>query len=594
MCKEIGNIPRQEHPKPQFRRNDWLNLNGEWGFAFDFGNSGEARLFHKDKTVYDRVINVPFCPESKLSGIGYTDFMNSVWYRKEVYLTKEQLSKLVYLHFGAVDYVATVFINGIKYETARYNQNSVQLYGKKYGTHIGGYASFRLDITKYLHEGVNEIVVHAEDDMKGAVPHGKQSRNYRSSGADYTRTTGIWQTVWVEFVPEKHIEAIRYYPDVENASVTVKAKLYGEGVFKIKCSFDGKEAGSIAAKSKGGELIVSLPLKEKHLWEIGKGGLYDIELSYGDDVVYSYFGLRNVRLDGHKFMINNKSVFQRLILDQGFYPDGIYTASNDEMLEKDIELSMRMGFNGARLHQKVFEERFLYHCDKKGYIVWGEYPIWGLGSSYQRFDEKVFYSITEEWTEVVERDFNHPSIVGWCVFNEVWGENYYDYADMVRAVYTLTKKMDSTRPVIDVSGGVHTDCTDIFDVHNYEQDPCKFAQFYKDLQEKKTFRYDLSALQRYDGNMPVMISEYGGINYALTESAWSGYGAAPKTKEEFLSKFKGLADAILDNPCIFGFCYTQLTNVEQEQNGLYFYDRTPKFDSRDIYPIISRKAKIEE
>ena len=285
MGKSIRQVYRQEHPKPQFRRTDWLNLNGEWGFAFDFGNSGEERLFYKDKACFNKVINVPFCPESKLSGICYTDFMNSVWYRKEFYLTKEKLSDLVYLHFGAVDYVATVFINGIKYKTEKYNQNSVQIYGKKYGTHIGGYSSFKLDITKYIHEGFNEIVVHAEDDMRGNIPHGKQSRAYYSKEAYYTRTTGIWQTVWLEFVPKTHIESIRYYPDVENVSVTVKAKLCGEGVFKIKCFFEGKEMSSLEANSKGGELLVSLPLKEKHLWEIGKGGLYDVELSYGDDVV---------------------------------------------------------------------------------------------------------------------------------------------------------------------------------------------------------------------------------------------------------------------------------------------------------------------
>lgn len=564
---------RAEHPKPQFERKNWLNLNGRWQFEIDQGNSGAARGYDKEDAVLNSEIEVPFCPESKLSGIGYVDFMSSVWYKREVELSAKQLKGRVVLHFGAADYVTTIYING-----------------KECGTHKGGYVSFSFDVTGFVREGKNVITVHVEDDTRNPlIPCGKQCGEYYSYGCAYTRTTGIWQTVWLEFTPETYIKNVRYYPDIHTAALTITAETCGAGTFTAQTFFDGKPTGEAHAESNGGALTVTVNLTEKHLWEVGKGGLYDLRLTYGDDEVKSYFGLRNVRLEGYKFLINEKSVFQRLVLDQGFYPDGIYTAPSDGDLEADIDLSMAMGFNGARLHEKIFEERFLYHCDKKGYVVWGEFPNWGIDHSRA---ESVF-GILPEWLEELARDFNHPAIVGWCPFNETW-----DYAgrcqnnDVLRVVYQATKSVDPTRPCIDTSGHFHV-ITDIFDVHDYDQNPQTFAEHYNALMNDGTLYDPQAARQTYKTGMPVFVSEYGGIRWTKEEKGW-GYGNAPATEEEFLSRLEGLTDVLLNNNRMFGLCYTQLYDVEQEQNGLYTYCRKPKFPPETIKKIFSKKAAIED
>ena len=565
---------RCEHPKPQFERAAWTNLNGEWQFEIDRGNSGAARKLYEDTVSLGGTINVPFCPQSKLSGVEDKDFMSSVWYKKTVELTEEQVSGIVYLHFGAVDYLSTVYING-----------------KRAGKHKGGYVSFKIDVTEFVHAGENTICLHAEDDERDRlIPRGKQSEWFYSHGCDYTRTTGIWQTVWMEYVPKTHIEKVKYLTDVEAGTLTVMADLCGADTLTVSASFEGRDCGTASVVSGGGQAILTLALTEKHLWELGKGGLYDLTLTYGDDVIKSYFGLRSIAYCNNKFYLNGKSVFQRLVLDQGFNPDGVYTAPSDEFLAADIDLSMAMGFNGARLHEKVFEERFLYHADRKGYIVWGEYPNWGLDHSYA----DSIYGILPEWLEEVDRDFNHPSIVGWCPFNETWDMNgRRQFNDLLNLVYNATKAADPTRPCIDTSGNYHVDKTDVYDVHDYEQDPAKFAEHFSDFNDFGTNSNGIGRRQHYDGKTPFFVSEYGGIRWTDNQDGW-GYGNAPKTEEEFLTRLKGLTDVMLDDDRIFAFCYTQLTDVEQEQNGLYTYERQPKFDPAVVHAIFARKAKIED
>ena len=577
----MNDIPRKEYPRPQFERRDWINLNGEWQFEIDNGRSGVDRGLQNTDRDLSGVITVPFCPESKLSGVENKDFMYGVWYKRNVTISAEKLKGRIILHFGAADYETTVFVNG-----------------EEAGRHIGGYSSFEFDITEKLHEGENQITVFVKDDTRNPmIPRGKQSEEYYSHGCDYTRTTGIWQTVWIEFLPTKHIKRIKYYPNIESCSVTMFIEANGNGKAEIEVSFAGKSQAKIKTYLNKGNNVVSVFLAEKHLWEIGNGRLYDVEISFGEDNIKSYFGLREIALDGMRFLINGKSVFQRLVLDQGFYPDGIYTAPSDEALENDIKLSLAMGFNGARLHEKVFEERFLYHCDRLGYIVWGEYPNWGLDHT----DSGSIYSILPEWISVIERDFNHPAIIGGCPYNETWnrdGEKQFD--ESIRLVYRTTKALDATRPCIDTSGNYHVE-TDIYDVHDYEQNPEVFKAHYDVFAEGGEL-YDqvnincyagcLGVRQTY-GGQPVFISEYGGIRWSEDSAGW-GYGEGPKTPEEFLQRFKGLADAQLDNPKFFGFCYTQLTDVEQEQNGLYTYDRKAKFPPATIKGYISRPAAIEE
>ena len=568
-------IYRTEHPKPQFMRENWLNLNGEWDFQLDPGASWEEQELYKDADAYAKKINVPFCPESELSGIGHTDFMNSVWYRREVELEEKQLEGRVLLHFGAVDYMATIYVNG-----------------EKCGTHKGGYVSFAVDITDHVHAGKNTIVVNAADDTRSRlIPSGKQSEKYNSYGCQYTRTTGIWQTVWLEFVPENYIKKVKYVTDIEAGTLTIMAELVGKGTFLAETFYKGKPAGAASHISGGGTAVLTVNLQEKHLWEVGNGRLYDLVLKYDRDVIKSYFGLRSLQLEGRKFLINGKSVFQRLVLDQGFYPDGIYTAPSDVELENDIRRSLAMGFNGARLHEKIFEERFLYYCDLHGYIVWGEFPNWGLDHSYA----DSIYGVLPEWLEEVDRDFNHPAIVGWCPFNETWDQNYRkQFDELISTVYKATKAVDPTRPCIDTSGHFHV-VTDIYDLHDYEQDPAAFAEHYKELGKTNKFNFPqaMEDRQSYDGKSPFFVSEYGGIGWNTKGKAW-GYGNIPESPETFLKRLKGLTDVLLDNEKMFGFCYTQLTDVEQEQNGLYTYDRKPKFSPEIIREIFSRKAAIEE
>lgn len=567
-------IPRHEHPKPQFERSTWLNLNGQWGFELDNGRSGIERGRHGSDVKLEGTITVPFCPESALSGVQHKEFMYGVIYNRTFTVPEEWKDGVTKLHFGGVDYESIVFINAVEV-----------------GRHKGGYVGFSFDITKYLQEGENTVTVVAYDDNRGRLtPRGKQCERHYSAGCSYTRTTGIWQTVWLEHMPCAHIESAKYYTDPENGVLTVVAKLSGEADLTVKASFEGKEMGQTCVKGACGELTVTLPLAEKHLWELGKGGLYDLVLTFGEDKVKSYFGLRSATMSGKKFLLNGKSVFQRLILDQGFYPDGVWTAPTDADLVRDIELSMAAGFNGARLHQKVFEERFLYHADRLGYMVWGEYGDWGIDNSLP----ESIYSILPEWIEILNRDFNHPAIVCWCPHNEIWnspvnGARQYD--EQVSTVYYATKAIDPTRPCIDTSGWKHV-VTDIFDIHDYDQDPESLRKRYEVLAEGSDYPYNGGGQHAvYKHDVPFHVSEYGGI--AMQCSGW-GYGDKTEDADALVARYDGLTTAILDNPHICGFCYTQLTDVEQEQNGLYFYDRTPKVNIDAIRAINVKKAAIED
>ncbi len=569
-------IPRPEHPEPMAERKNWASLNGEWEFAFDFGESGLDRHFEKREHLEGKIL-VPFCPESELSGIGHKDFIPALWYRRDLAVTREQLKGRILLHFGAVDYHCIVFVNG-----------------REAGSHKGGYTSFAFDITELCQEGSNSLTVYARDDTRsGRQPKGKQSSSFFSQGCDYTRTTGIWQTVWVEYVPRDYIKSVKYYPNITEGSLSIQARVQGGGLFKAKASFEGRPCGEAQARTENGNVFLTLPLAEIHLWEAGRGNLYDLTLTFGEDTVKSYAGLREIRLEGRKVLINGKSVFQRLVLDQGFYPDGIYTAPSEEALVRDIRLSLEAGFNGARLHEKVFEPRFLYHCDRLGYLVWGEMANWGLdlssGDSLEIF--------LRDWLDEISRDFNHPSIIGWCPLNETWDyEGRKQKDETVAMIYRITKMADPTRPCIDTSGNFHV-CTDIYDVHDYTQEGDVFASHYEDFKKDGgSFRDEHGLRQKYREGLPFFVSEYGGIKWNPSgdvKEAW-GYGTGPKTQEEFIERYRSLTDTLLDHPKMFGFCYTQLYDVEQETNGLYTYSREAKFDMKIFREINSRKAAIEE
>ena len=579
-------IPRPEHPRPAFMRDSWLNLNGEWEFFNDLSASGvDRRLYEADR--FDGKINVPFCPESKLSGVGFTDFMPSVWYARNIDVDEKVLKGRVLLHFGACDYITTVYVNGVAA-----------------GSHTGGYTSFVFDITDRLKAGSNRLVVHASDELRSSrQPCGKQSRLYYSHNCDYTRTTGIWQTVWLEFVSANYIEKVRINANDTAGKVRVETYLNAylkDAVLRAEVTYRGAKAFEGEFPVQGVRNDICFAVSPVMLWNVGEPNLYDVKFTLlvkgaPVDSVNSYFGIRRIDIDGKKVRINGKSVFQRLVLDQGFYPDGIYTAPDDAALKRDIELSMALGFNGARLHQKVFEERYLYHADKLGYIVWGEFASWGIDI----FDPYTLHTMLPQWLESMDRDYNRPCIIGWCPHNETWdcaGKQQLD--TNISLLYQATKAADPTRPVIDTSGNYHTADTDIYDVHDYVQEPDEFRKRY--LGEEKFEKWPTR--QHYDGKSPFFMSEYGGIKWQESASVESktqswGYGNTPKSRDEYCSRFCGLAEALLDSETVMGLCYTQLTDVEQEQNGLYFYDRSPKFTDSEYARLrasLTKKAAIED
>jgi beta-galactosidase/beta-glucuronidase len=572
-----ASIPRPEYPRLQLERSHWLNLNGTWEFELDPGMSGEERGLHLGRQL-QRSITVPFPPESELSGIGEKDFMRCVWYRRSFTLPEEWQGKRILLHFGAVDYDAAVWVNG-----------------QQAGNHRGGYSPFFFEITHLLKRGDNFVVVRAVDDTRSSLqPSGKQCMEFESHGCHYTRTTGIWQTVWLEPIPATHLSSFKLYPRIDEAQMTIHAKVDGDtsGCSLSAEAFALGERVGCARISASGHTVFTVDLSERRLWEPGDPFLYDLQfclLKDGEqiDLVKNYFGLRKVSIQGKKVLINNKPVFQRLVLDQGFYPDGIYTAPSDAALHRDIELSMAMGFNGARLHQKVFEPRFLYWADRLGYLVWGEYPDWGLDHSHPAALERML----PEWMEVLDRDFNHPSIVGWCPFNETPRSQN---PELLRRIYRATKSFDPTRPVIDTSGYVHVE-TDIYDCHNYEQDPRKFASCFEDFRTSESAWNNFPQESAPYRGQPYFVSEYGGIwwNPGQSEEKSWGYGARPKTEEEFLERYRALTEALLFHSKMFGFCYTQLYDIEQEVNGLHTYDRRPKFDPELVRRINSQRAAIE-
>ncbi len=601
-------IPRPEYPRPQFVRKDWLCLNGEWEFEIDQGDSGlERGLLGRSLAG---LIAVPFCPESKLSGVENHDYLEAVWYRREVEIPSDWVGRRVLLHFQAVDYDATVWVNG-----------------EEVGRHRGGFSPFTCDLGDAARPGERvTVVVRARDSHREPQPRGKQAQTYRPRGAIYVRTTGIWQSVWMEPVPEIHLGRPRLTPDVANGVIRLEqplvlrraaAEQYRaanlEGVRLQAQLLDNDGVAAVAECSAELDLCPHLELKipsaRRRPWSIEDPHLYDLTLRLMDeggavlDEARSYAGLRSVAISGKAITLNGRPVFQRLVLDQGYYPDGIMTAPSDEALCRDIELSKEAGFNGARLHQKVFEERFLYHADRLGYLIWGEFGDWGCRHYGAVEDhQQPTPSYITEWLEVLERDYSHPSIVGWCPLNETWQplhDRITTLDAVTRGLFLATKAMDRTRPVLDTSGYSHrVPESDVYDSHDYTQDTELFAERHAQVAAGKPYlnqRNGQTWSIPYRGQ-PFFVSEFGGIwwnpDVREGEDSW-GYGERPKSIEEFYDRFTRLCGILLDDAAHFGYCYTQLTDILQEQNGIYGFDRSLKFDMARIRAAQERPAAIE-
>jgi beta-galactosidase/beta-glucuronidase len=574
------------------RRERWLCLNGEWQFERDPGDSGLERGL-LERPLCESIV-VPFCPEAPLSGLGDPDFHQAVWYRREVEIPADWQGERVLLHVQACDYDSTVWIDGR--EAAR---------------HRGGFCPFTVDLGAVAGQRV-AIVLRARDDHRDHKPSGKQAASFGNRGCHYTRTTGIWQTVWLEPVPACRLERPRLTPDLANSRFLLEQRVSGRqpGLRVAATLRYGDETVCTVESALGHDFCTSLllpvPPDRQQLWEPGQGRLYDLEIHLLDeqgreiDRVDSYAGLRSVCIDGLAVCINGRSVFQRLVLDQGYYPDGIMTAPSEEALIADIELSLAAGFNGARLHQKVFEERFLYHADRLGYLVWGEFADW-CGNSVTLRATPSNAAWVAQWAEAVERDYSHPAIIGWCPLNETRGElldRVDALQDLTEAMYRLTKLADRSRPVFDVSGWMHRiPGADCYDHHDYEQDPERFAATCRDLEGLNQRKH---AEVPWAGQ-PYMISEFGGTWWNAEkaqaagqdiDASW-GYGQRVRDVEEFHRRFAGLCSALLENPRIFGYCYTQLTDVFQEENGLFHFDRSAKFDLERLRAVQQAPAAIE-
>lgn len=588
----IASIPRPEHPRPDMMRNSFVNLNGEWSFAFDDEDAGLRQGWEQPGQTFDKTITVPFCYQSAASGIGPTDEIHPVlWYRRAFALPAEMQNKRVWLRFGAVDYACAVYVNG-----------------RMAGTHRGGYTPFALDITLLLREGENDLCLRVQDQPDCTQPRGKQYWQRGLMGCWYTPVSGIWQTVYLEATGEYAMEHIHITPDIDRhmftaeiaLDVTPKTSLTAE----ITVSFQDRVKRVVTATVSGRttripvEMITHADLEPVRLWSPGSPDLYDVQvrLVNGDTVVddvRTYFGMRKVEVRNGRVYLNNCLIYQRLILDQGYWPQSLLTPPSDEAIQKDIELTKAFGYNGARKHQKLEDPRYYYWADRMGLLVWEELP-----SAYEFTDESV-RNLTHTLEGGIERDFNHPSVIAWVTLNESWGtpQIYTDPRQQAtgRMLYHLVKALDGTR-LCSANDGWEQTTTDICALHDYTADVPTMNAHFKSRDHVETHACDLrpcyAQTETPTGKEAFMVTEYGGIAFAelgdqgeMGGMATWGYHDKVKDEAQFYNRFQGLTDAIRDIPYCCGYCYTQLTDVMQEINGLVTPNRVPKVNPDKIKAI---------
>lgn len=579
---------RKEYPRPQFEREEWISLNGEWSFAFDDQNIGEQEKWYQEGK-FDQKIIVPFSYETKASGIGDETFHPYVWYGRDLELPEKYNGKKVILNFQASDYITKVWING---ELA--------------GTHKGGYTAFSFDISEFIdYENSNRIIIKVEDSDSCHQPRGKQRWTKENFGCWYVQTTGIWQTVWLEFLNEASIQSVKMTPDIDTHSVEFDYLLDMNHKEKEKYQlattirFNNRLVKEFSIQPDRDKLSMKMNIVSEinewkvMLWSPEHPHLYDVTFTlYKDeqiiDKVESYFGMRKVSIQDGNVLLNDVPIYQKLILDQGYWPETMLTPPSEEAIIEDINKIIEMGFNGVRKHQKIEDQRFLYWCDKKGLLVWSE-----VAATYEYSDEAVT-NFTEEWLEIVQQHYNHPSIITWVPFNESWGvKNIFTdekQQKFTEAIYYLTKSLDAMRPVIVNDGWEHT-ISDIITLHDYVSYGEEFHERYNDKEQIVTnqiahnkFKHAMASGYKYKGQ-PIIISEYGGIAFQSKEG-W-GYGDQVQTEEDFFQRFQSITKAILDTPYVCGLCYTQITDVQQEINGLLTEEREPKVDLAKVKAILN-------
>jgi beta-galactosidase/beta-glucuronidase len=599
----MTNISTQSdlHPRPQLRRERWIDLCGLWGFAFDDEDCGLAARWFEQAEPFDREIVVPFPPESKLSGIHESGFHPVVWYRRELQVNEADGQDRLILHFGAVDYKASVWLNG---------RLAVE--------HAGGNTPFSADITPLLNPGdLQVIVVRAEDEPRDLQqPRGKQYWEEKPGYIWYHRTTGIWQPVWLEPVPQIAIAEIRWTPDVDRFGVALTLRLdrVPPGGWRMRVRLMGDrpihtlvdDTCLLAGRELRRDLLLdinnaAIRRRRTLLWAPDHPNLIEAVIEILDengtvvDSVESYFGLRRIEARHGRFILNGIPIFLRLVLSQNYWPDSLLAAPDANALKREVELAQALGFNGIRIHQKIEDPRFLYWCDKLGMLVWGE-----AANAYV-YSDRAADMLIREWLQAVRRDYNHPSIITWVPLNESWGVPDLDRSaqqrDFVRALYHITRALDPTRPVIANDGWQHAG-GDVFGVHDYAPTGEMLRERYSDRQTvARTFRevrphhHPLLGEGGTIEDEPIVVSEFGGLAFVPGASDdWFGYGQFASAAE-LLARYEELVNALLESTALAGFCYTQLTDTEQETNGLLTAGRQPKLDPERVRAVNSRASK---
>jgi beta-galactosidase/beta-glucuronidase len=575
---------KDEHPCPQFRRDMWYSLNGKWDFYID------AESTHVDcaDIPWDREIAVPFSPETKASGVSHPGFYSAVWYRRSFRIERLRPDERWIVRFEAVDYRATVWVNGAKV-----------------CEHEGGYTPFSADITDALANGdaLEEIVVRAEDDPADlSKPRGKQDWRLEPHSIWYPRTTGIWQTVWLERVPSVRLDTLAWCSDLARWEIaldaTIKGARGGRYTLAVKLMREHIVLATDTYEVMSGEVHRSIALSDPGiddfrndlLWSPMSPTLIDVFLELRDeagnvvDAVESYTAIRSIGVQGDKFILNGRPIILRLVLDQGYWPDSGLTAADDQALVHDVLLAKVLGFNGVRKHQKIECQRYLYWADRMGLLVWEEMP-----SAY-RYTTKSVERLTAEWPAVIRRDRSHPCIIAWVPFNESWGvpdlpdspaQRHY-----VQSLFHLTKSLDPDRPVIG-NDGWESVATDIIGIHDYDDQPERIGKRYgiDDIEAQLFKRERPGGRMLFVGDEmgwkhPIMLTEFGGIALGKEAGIW-GYSHSD-TSEELIRRYTALLATVRNLPALAGFCYTQFTDTYQEANGLLYADRTPKAPFEEI------------
>ncbi|MFD1410295.1 glycoside hydrolase family 2 protein [Lapidilactobacillus gannanensis] len=588
-------MTRTEYPRPQFKRENWLNLNGKWQFTFDDQQEGQSAKWYQITLPNSHEIIVPFVFQSETSGINDQNVHDAIWYQRTFEIEPVAPDEQVILHFGAVDYQAKVYLN----------QHYI-------GQHIGGDNSFAFDITDDLVVGEQQLTVAVCDrTYDETIPHGKQSWTGKSEGIWYTNTTGIWQTVWVEKINKQHIADIQMTPDLDRTSIGLKIQVPDVAVglnLAYQISFKGELVAKDQLLITSNCLERSVELFQQHIfrtefhndgwtWTPEHPNLFDIDFRLVDsdgvikDNVNSYFGMRKVSTENGMIQLNNHPYYQRLVLDQGYWPTGLLTAPSDDAYKVDIEMAKKMGFNGCRKHQKIEDPRFLYWADKLGYLVWEEV------ASAPYYATETANRLIDAWQESVVRDYNHPAIIVWVPLNESWGVDRIHLNNQQQhfseALYHMIHALDDSR-LVESNDGWDNTATDIVAIHNYSHGTSADSKQYQSFTETLSHignlinqapgKWDIFAKGfRYNGQ-PIVLSEFGGIGFAVNDVNGWGYTTASSSKD-YLGELERVITPVAASKGLWGYCYTQLTDVEQEINGLLTYDRQPKADIKKINKI---------